>query len=476
MKTIKNINRIIFITFALFASCCKSTQPLEQKTVDLPESFSGSKDSLNSATINWKEYFSDATLISLIDTALRNNQDVSVALQRIEATKAGVRFAKGASLPMISGGGTTAIRRFGLYTMDGSGNATTEIYNGELVPVNLPDYFVGLQTAWEVDIWGKLRNRKKSAIARYLGSIEGKNWVVSNLVAEVAMSYYELLAFDQELDILRETISLQENALSIATIQKEAGAANELAVKQFRTQLLNSRSLEVDVLQMITELENRINALLGRFPQPLARDKSMFTSAVPRQVNAGIPSGLLRNRPDIKQAELELVASKADVKAARALFYPSLTITGGAGFQAYKTSLLFTSPESFAFSAIGSLAAPLINRSAIHAEFQSANAYQREALYSYEKSIVNGFQEVSNELSNINNLQQKYTFKREEVDVLTESIETSSELFRTGRANYLEVIVTQQNALQARLELIDVRKQQFNATVNLYKALGGGWR
>jgi NodT family efflux transporter outer membrane factor (OMF) lipoprotein len=290
------------------------------------------------------------------------------------------------------------------------------------------------------------------------------------------MSYYELLALDQELDIIQETISLQDSALSIAVVQKEAGAANELAVKQFRSQLLNSKAMETDVAQMITELENMINTLLGRFPQTIIRDKASFMSAVPGQVRAGIPSELLRNRPDIKQAELELLASKADVKAARALFYPSLTITGGAGFQAYKTKLLFTSPESFIFSAFGSLTAPLINRSAIQAEFKSANAYQMEALYSYEKSILSGYQEVSNELSNINNLQKKYAFKNEQVNELNESIETSSELFRTGRATYLEIIITQQSALQAKLELVDVKKRQLNATVNLYKALGGGWR
>jgi NodT family efflux transporter outer membrane factor (OMF) lipoprotein len=359
MKTIKTITGIFFITAALLISSCKSTQTPEKKPTNMPEAFSGSKDSLSSATINWKEYFSDQNLLTLIDTALQNNLDVSIALQRIEGARAGVRFAKGALLPTVSGGVAANMRRFGLYTMDGSGNATTEIYNGELIPVNLPDYYVGLQTAWEADVWGKLRNRKKASIARYLGSVEGKNWVVSNLVAEVAMAYYELLALDHELDIIRETITLQDSALSIAVVQKDAGAANELAVKQFRAQLLNSKSMEVDVLQMITELENWINALSGRFPQSVNRDKALFMSAIPRQVNAGIPSDLLRNRPDIKQAELELMAAKADVKAARALFYPSLTITGGAGFQAYKTSLLFTSPQSFIFSAFGSLAAPL---------------------------------------------------------------------------------------------------------------------
>ena len=309
-----------------------------------------------------------------------------------------------------------------------------------------------------------------------MGSVEGKNWTVTNLITEISTAYYELLALDNELEIIRETINLQQNALDIVTLQKQAAAANELAVKQFEAQLLNSKVLEIEVLQKITETENNINFLLGGFPQPINRDKSVFNQSIPLQTKVGIPSDLLKNRPDVRQAEFDLMASKANVKSARAAFYPSLNITGALGFQAFNTAFLFSSPQSVAYSLLGNLTAPLINRSAIEAEFKTAKANQTEALYNYQKSIINGYVEVYNELANIKNLELIYDYKNKEVNILTQAIETSSELFKTGRANYLEVLLTQQNTLQSKLELVDAKKRQYKAVINIYKALGGGWR
>ncbi len=474
MKNNRYISHIILLATCLTG--CIPTQTAKHKsTKPAPSSYTIGSDSTNVATISWKEYFSDKNLINLIDTALINNYDVLIALQRIEAASAGVQFSKGLLLPSVSAGGVAAIRRYGLYTMDGAGNATTDILPGQIVPVNLTDYFVAIQTSWEADITGKLRNRKKAAVARYLSSVEGKNWLITNLVAEVASTYYELQALDNELEIIRENISLQEKAVTIVIIQKETGAANELAVQQFQAQLLNTKSLEGEIAQQIIEVENQINFLLGRYPQPIVRDKTILTQSIPSHIQTGVPSDLLRNRPDIKQAELELMAAKADVKAARAAFYPSLNITGGFGSQSFKTNLLFTTPQSFVFSLVGGLSAPLVNRSAIKAHFRSASANQVESLYNYQKSILNGYVEVFNQLNNINNLQRIFTFRNEEVIVLSQAIETSNELFRTGRATYLEVLLIQQAALNARLDFIDVRKRQLLSYVNIYKVLGGGW-
>ena len=477
MIKMKNYNYIVLIIFftACLTSCVPTKTVQHTSTKPAPPLYKIGSDSANIATISWKEYFSDKNLISLIDTALINNYDVLIALQRIEAASARVQFSKGMLLPSVSAGGVAAIRRYGLYTMDGAGNATTDILPGQIVPVNLPDYFVALQTSWEADITGKLHSRKKASVARYLSSVEGKNWLITNLVAEVASTYYELQALDSELEIIRENITLQENALSVVTIKKEAMAATELAVEQFQAQLLNTKSLEAKIDQKIIVIENQINFLLGRYPQPIMRDRTILTQTIPSQIQTGVPSDLLRNRPDIKQAEFELMAAKADVKAARAAFYPSLNITGGLGFQAFQPNLLFTTPQSFVFSLVGGLSAPLINRSAIKAHFKGASAYQVESLYNYQKSILNGYVEVFNQLNNINSLQRIFALRNEEVNVLSQAIETSSELFRTGRATYLEVLLTQQIALNARLDFIDVRKRQLLSNVNIYKALGGGW-
>jgi len=327
-----------------------------------------------------------------------------------------------------------------------------------------------------VDIWKKLRNSKKAAVTRYLASVEGKNFVVTNLIAEIADNYYELLALDSQLDIVKQNIQLQTNALEIVKVQKEAARATELAVQKFQAEVLTSKSLEFEILQKIKEAENRINFLAGRFPQEIKREKNNFIDLVPATVNSGIPSQLLQNRPDVKQAELELAAAKLDVKVARAEFYPSLDISAAVGVQAFNPSYLFTFPESILYSLAGDLAAPLINRNAIKAEFSSANARQLQALYNYDRTILNAYLEVSNQLSKIDNLQKGYDLKSQQVDALNRSIAVSNDLFKSARVDYFEVLMTQRDALESKLELIETKKEQLNAAVHVYRDLGGGWK
>jgi NodT family efflux transporter outer membrane factor (OMF) lipoprotein len=327
-----------------------------------------------------------------------------------------------------------------------------------------------------VDIWKKLRTAKKAAITRYLSSVEGKNFVLTNLIAEVANSYYELLALDNQLAIVKQNIDLQKNALDIIKVQKEAARVTELAVQKFQAEVLKSQSLEFEILQQIKEVENKINFLLGRYPQTITRNTGNLLNLLPAAVNSGIPSQLLANRPDIKQAELELVASKLDVKVARAEFYPSFGISAGVGFQAFKPSYLFRLPESLLYSLAGDIAGPLINRNAIKAEFFNANARQVQAMYNYERTILNAYIEVSTQLSNISNLEKSYDLKSKQVDALTRSIDISNDLFKSARADYLEVLMTQRDALESKLELIETKKDQLNAVVNVYRGLGGGWK
>jgi len=215
---------------------------------------------------------------------------------------------------------------------------------------------------------------------------------------------------------------------------------------------------------------------LGRFPQSVTRNKVRFNNPITFKTSAGIPSQLLANRPDIKQAELELVAAKADMKAAKAAFYPSLNLSGFAGLQAFQAGLLFQTPESVAYSMLANLASPLINRSAIKASFKSASAAQVEALYNYQKIILTAYIEVSNESARINNLEKIVALKTEQVTVLNTAVQVSSELFRTNRANYLEVLMTQRSTLETRLQLVTLKLRQCNASIDIYKALGGGWR
>lgn len=458
--------------------CKAPVQETATASAPVPEAFSSAvaNDTTNTAGIKWNNFFKDQNLVDLIDVALKNNQELNMTLQEIEIAKNDVRVRKGLLLPQVGVRAGAGVEKVGRYTSQGAGDATTEIKPGVETPDPLGDFTIAAYANWEVDIWKKLRNSKKAAVSRYLASVEGKNFVVTNLIAEIADSYYELLALDSQLDIVKQTITLQSNALEIVKIQKQAARATELGVQKFQAEVLTSKSLEFDILQQIKETENKINFLLGRYPQEIKRTNSNFLKLLPASVSAGIPSQLLMNRPDVKQAELELVAAKLDVKVARAEFYPSLDISAAFGVQAFKPSYLFTFPESLLYSLAGDLAAPLINRNAIKAEFSSANARQLQALYNYDKTILNAYLEVSNQLSKIDNLQKGYDLKSQQVDALNKSIDVSNDLFKSARVDYFEVLMTQRDALEANLELIDTKKEQLNAAVHVYRDLGGGWK
>ncbi|WP_300566571.1 TolC family protein [Flavobacterium sp.] len=478
MYKIKLYQYSIVLSVCLAFVGCKTPQAVTADTnLTVPESFGTiSKDTVNMSTTPWKNYFKDQNLVDLIDIALKNNQELMITLQEIEMAKNDIRIRKGALLPSVGIRAGAGIEKVGRYTSQGAGDASTEIRPGEEMPDPLTDYTLAATAHWEVDIWKKLRNSKKAAVSRYLSTIEGKNFVITNLIAEVADSYYELLALDNQLEIVQQNIQLQSNALEIVKIQKEAARATELAVQKFQAEVVASKSMEFDILQKIKETENTINFLLARYPQEIKRDKSSFLDMKSSEVQSGIPSQLLANRPDIKQAELELAAAKLDVKAARAEFYPSFEISGAVGFQAFKPSLLFTMPESLLYNLAGDLAAPLINRNAIKAEFKNANARQLQAMYNYERTILNAYLEVSNQLSKIDNLNKSYSLKSQQVDALNRSIEVSNDLFKSARVDYFEVLMTQRDALESKLELIETKKNQLNANVHVYRDLGGGWK
>ncbi|RXR20531.1 efflux transporter outer membrane subunit [Flavobacterium amnicola] len=475
-----NKNRIFeFMVVALLFQAvvgCKSTSIVEKKeNKSAPEMFAGAtKDTLNSGAISWKTYFKDAHLQALIELALQNNQELNVTLQEIEIAKNEVRIRKGEYLPSVGLKGGASVDKVARFTNIGAMEATTEIKPGKEMPEPLQDYNIGIVANWEIDIWKKLRNGKKAAVNRYLSSIEGKNFMVTNLVSEIANSYYELLALDNQLEIINQNIEIQSNALEIVKVQKEAARVTELPVKKFEAEVFKTKSLQFEVQQKIVETENRINFLVGRFPKHVDRSTKSFNDMMPNMVHVGIPSQLLKNRPDIRQAEFELEASKLDVKAARARFYPSVGISAGIGFQAFNPGYLFN-PKSLLYSLAGDLMAPLINRNAIKASYSSANAKQIQAVYKYEQTILNSYLEVANQVSKISNLEKSYSLRAKQVEALTNSVSISNELFRSARADYMEVLLTQRDALESKFDLMETKMQQLNAMVNIYRALGGGW-
>lgn len=444
----------------------------ENKTV--PANYNNSQDTVNTATVKWKEYFTDPYLVALIDTALNNNQELNITLQEIEITKNEIRARKGEYLPFVGIKGGIGVDKVGRYTSRGASEANVEIAPGKETPDPLPDFLLSAYATWEIDIWHKLHNAKKAAVTRYLSTVEGRNFVVTTLIAEIANSYYELLALDNQLEIVNRNIGIQTNALEIVKLQKEATRVTELAVRKFEAEVLNTQSLQYDIRQKITETENRINFLMGRYPQPIARNSQSFDNVIPATIHAGIPSQLLANRPDIKQAELNLAAARLDVQVAKAQFYPSVGISAAVGYQAFNPSYLIKTPQSILYSLAGDLVAPLVNRNAIKATYFNANAKQIQAAYNYERTILNAYVEVVNQLTKISNLEKSYDLKSKQVEALTQSINISNELFKSARADYMEVLMTQRDALESKFELIETKKQQMNAVVNIYQALGGG--
>lgn len=479
MNNKRILNRLGISCIFLLAAACSLPPSLVQRKENksTPAGYSnGSQDTTNTATIKWKTFFTDPYLTALIDTALKNNQELNITLQEINIAKNEVRARKGEYLPFVGIGAAAGVEKVGEYTAPGAVEQNLEIKPGKRFPDPVPDFMIGANASWELDIWKKLRNAKKSAVLRYLSSSEGKNFMVTNLIAEIATSYYELMALDNQLDILKKNIEIQKNALEIVKLEKQAAKVTELAVRKFEAEVLKNQSHQYDIMQDIIVTENRINFLVGRFPQQVLRNSQAFTSLVPDSIHAGIPSQLLQNRPDIKQAELELAAAKLDVKAAKANFYPSLRITAGIGYQAFEPKYLLTTPESMLYTLAGDIMAPLVNRNAIKAYYYSASSRQIQAVYNYERTILNAYIEVVNQLSNISNLEKSYDLKSKQVEALTQSINISTGLFKSARADYMEVLLTQRDALESRFELIETKKQQMNAMVNVYQALGGGWK
>lgn len=473
---LKTINKsLIFSLIILVLWGCKTPQAtIKTENNAVPSAYKNSKDTANSAFRNWKEYFSDPNLVALIDSALTKNQELNITLQEIEISRNEIRARKGEYLPFLGLRGAAGVEKTGRYTRNGAVEHNLEMKPGTEFPEPLPDFLFGASASWEVDIWKKLRNAKKSAVSRYLASVEGRNFMITNLIAEIAESYYELMALDNLLGIIDKNIETQSNALKVVKQQKEAAKVTQLAVNRFEAQLLNTKNLQYEIKQKITETENHINFMTGGFSKAVPRNSGTFDQLTINSIQSGIPSQLLANRPDIRQAEFKLAAAKLDVKVARARFYPSLGISANVGFQAFNPAFL-VNPKSILYNLAGDLMAPLVNRNAIQAAYSTSKAQQIQAVYSYEQTILNAYVDVLNQLAKLDNYSESYKTKSQQVDILMQSIGIANNLFNSARADYAEVLLTQREALESKMELIEIKLKQMNAKVNIYRALGGGW-
>ncbi len=454
--------------------CKVENLPIKAVTNSLPNQYALNGDSTKAEAIVWKNYFNDNNLTELIDEALKNNQELNIVLHEIEISRNEILARTGEYKPFVNLGVGLGLERSGQYTLNGLGEEDLKTRTDK-VPHFWGDQLAMANFSWEIDVWKKLHNAKDAAVKRYLAGIEGRNFVVTNLVAEIANSYYELVVLDNELEIVRQNVAFQKDALEMVKVQKDAARVNQLAVNRFMAQVINTENFKFEIQQKITETENRINFLMARYPQPIKRNSANLNAIQFLKISNGIPSQLLANRPDIRQAEQELEAAKLDISVARANFYPNITLRAGLGLQAFNPIYL-ANPKSIAFNLLGDLVGPLINKNAIKATYYNANERQIQAVYRYEQVVLNAYLEVMNQLWGNKNYTESYANKANQVDILSNSIDISTSLFKSARADYTEVLLTQREALEAKMDLMEIKRKQLNAEVNIYKALGGGWR
>lgn len=461
------------------ASCTPAKKLVLPESQDIPQTFvmDSNTDSISIASKPWRTFFQDEKLISLIDTALANNWDLQSAYQRIEFARAQYRRAKGALLPTVQLQANAAGDKFGKYTMTGVGNFDTNlspnINDDQKVNTDFtPDFFIGARSFWEVDLFGKLKNQKLAANLQILATQKSVQLFQTALVAEISTLYFDLISLDKELEVIRKNVELQTAAKEIVEIQKLGGRATELAVQQFAAQVLNTQALEKIVLAEINAVENQLNVLLGRFPQPIERSSDFAN--LTENLQTGLPATMLLNRPDIQEAELLLAAQQANVKSARAALLPGLTLSPSVGFTSFNAGLLFD-PASLAFGVVGGLTQPFLNRAAIKADIDQSNASALDAFYQYQKTIQNSFAEVNTQINRIKLLSEKVDLKTQEYDLVLSAISTSRDLYLAGYANYLEIITAQKSALEVELDLITTKNNLIKSSILLYRSLGGGW-
>ena len=429
----------------------------------------------NSAQLGINEFFNDPALTRVIAQALAGNQELNVLNQEIQIASNEILFRRAAYLPLVSLRADAGVEKPGRFTPIGTVENRLEYFPGKHFPDPLPNYLLSANLFWQLDIWRELRNARDSAIQRYYAAIERRNFMVTRIVAEIAGNYYELLALDQRLEILTQTIAIQQQSQKVAEALKLQARGTELGVQRFLAEVRRNQSEKLIVTQSIIEAENRINFLAGRFPQPVERMSVNFVNLTLPRLNIGVPAQLLQNRADVRQAERELVASGLDVKVARARFFPRLDIMAGVGYEAFTPKYLFMTPESLIYNAIGELTAPLVNKRAIQAEYLTANARQLQSVYNYQRVVLSAYTDVVNRLSRAENYRKSIELKKQQLESLAAAVDLASKLFQVAQADYVDVLFAQRDLRDARTVIVETKQQQLTAIVNTYQALGGGY-
>ncbi|RXJ52548.1 efflux transporter outer membrane subunit [Gelidibacter gilvus] len=439
-------------------------RPQVEETQNLFRTDALPTDTLSMADLSWKELFTDPYLVQYIETGLQNNIDIRVAMQQVLAAEAYVKQGKAAFFPSINGNASVTHQEMSKNSQLGSFLSSRSSDQFDLTA----------SLSWEADIWGKIRSNKRASEADYLRIVAAHQAVKSRLVSDIAATYYQMLALDAQLEITKKTVIVRDSSVSTIQALKDAGNVNQVAVDQNIAQYNQARALVVDLETAIFQTENVMSILLGQQPQKYARgilDEQRLQS----DLKLGVPSTLLRNRPDVISAEYNLVRAFEMTNVARSSFYPSLTISAAGGFQSLELDQLLNTNSLFA-NIVGGLAQPIFNQRKLRTQKEVADAQQEQALLEFKRSLLVAGNEVSNALYAYNAETRKFEFRLLEVEALRNAERNSSELLKSGFANYLDLLITRQSALNSELNVIDSKLQQLLTIVELYEALGGGWK
>ena len=420
-------------------------------------------DSALTAVLSWKELFTDPLLSEYIEEGLQNNLDIRIALQQIAAAESYMKQGKMGYLPSLDAQASMTHQELAPNSQFGS------FFSGSIEQFELTG-----NLSWEADIWGKIRSNQRATQASHLQSMAAHQAVKTRLISQLASNYYLLLALDQQHKITEETIENRKKSLQTIQALKEAGNVTQVAVDQTAAQLYNAQALLIDIEKNIFRTENAFAILLGKPATHIDRSY-LGNQTLTRDLNIGLPAHLLANRPDVLAAEFRLMNTFELTNVAKSSFYPSLTLTGTGGLQSLEFKEWFSSGSLFA-TLVGGITQPIFNKRRIRTQYEVAKAQQEESLLNFKKTLLTAGQEVSNALYEYEAETKKYEFRQNEVESLRKAELNSEILLNNGFGTYLDLLTARQNALNAELNTIDNKLQQLQAVVELYRALGGGWK
>jgi NodT family efflux transporter outer membrane factor (OMF) lipoprotein len=468
------ITPLAFVLLTAFLSACKVSKDVATPKPELPSNFRNTAtatDSTSIGDVQWKSFFTDATLQKLIDSAIAKNYDMQIAVKNIDAAQLLFKQVKWNYVPTVGLNVTASTNRPSDNSLTGLSIAQ---YN--IGTKHVEDYSANLALSWEADIWGKIRNQSREALATYLQTTEAKKAIQTNIVSSVSQGYYNLLMLDAQLEIAKKNVKLNDSTLRIIKLQYDAGQVTSLAVQQADAQRQAATQLVPQFERDITIQENALSILAGTLPDKIERNSTLNDVTFPETLSAGVPSTMVSRRPDVKSSELALTIANARVGITKAQMYPSLSITASGGVNSFKASNWFNLPASLFGTVAGGIAQPIFQHKELRTQYEVAKVEREKTVLQFRQSVLNAVGEVSDALVRIEKLKQEQVIAAERVKTLQLATSNAGLLFKNGLANYLEVITAQGNVLQGELELASIKRAELSATADLYRSLGGGWK